>query len=235
MSFDMTGSLTSTPTHAPGLAASGAAGYPPTAQSTPVTSFHRMSVAGGGQASLLTTPNLSTNDDQVSAHSTPKMSKLSPTSSKERGETPRTPTPFKRALARAREPLSNTPQTPTKRLEDINDIIKKDMLDISHSSTPNFYQVRNNMMEDEKYFSNTKLFRPCKIVATEQQTSAQCVELELRSMIVEIRRTPVLTERWVRVYLNPNDSAQQDYNYINGFCQLSTALPGLTPTYFVLF
>ena len=91
------------------------------------------------------------------------------------------------------------------------------------------------MVEVEKYFSNTKLFRPCRIVATEQQTSAQCVEPELRSMIVEIRRTPVLTERWVRVYLNPNDSAQQDYNYINGFCQLSTAQPGLTPTYFVLF
>merc|ERR1719323_60673 len=152
MSFDMTGSLTSTPTHAPGLAASGAAGYPPTAQSTPVTSFHRMSVAGGGQASLLTTPNLSTNDDQVSAHSTPKMSKLSPTSSKERGETPRTPTPFKRALARAREPLSNTPQTPTKRLEDINDIIKKDMLDISHSSTPNFYQT----LQDSGYGTTDK-------------------------------------------------------------------------------
>ena len=59
-----------------------------------------------------------------------------------RSEAPRTPTPFKRALAevyRGREPLSNTPQTPTKRVEDITEIIKKDMqqdftdLDFTHS------------------------------------------------------------------------------------------------------
>ena len=143
MSFDMTGSLTSTPTHA-AAATSGTAVYPPTAQSTPVSSSGQHRVATG-QGSLLTTPNLS--HDTVSGHSTPKTSKLSPTASRERGEAPRTPTPFKRALAdiyRAREPLSNTPQTPTKRVEDITEIIKKDMLDISNSSGDMYYQVRHH-------------------------------------------------------------------------------------------
>ena len=144
MSFDMTGSLTSTPTHA-AAATSGGAGavYPPTAQSTPVSSSCHQSVTAG-QGSLLTTPNLTS--DTVSGHSTPKTSKLSPTATRERGEAPRTPTPFKRALAdiyRAREPLSNTPQTPTKRVEDITEIIKKDMLDISNSSAYMDYQVRH--------------------------------------------------------------------------------------------
>ena len=125
MTFDMTGSLTSTPTH-PGNSISGA-GYPPTAQSTPVTSLHKI----GGQASLLTTPNLTSDEVAASAHSTPKTSKLSPTSTRGNGEAPRTPTPFKRALAevyRGREPLSNTPQTPTKALANIAEIINKDML-----------------------------------------------------------------------------------------------------------
>ena len=63
MSFDMAGSLTSTPTHA-GLATSGGGGgYPPTAQSTPVTSLQPR------HASLLTTPNLAAD---TSGHSTPK-------------------------------------------------------------------------------------------------------------------------------------------------------------------
>ena len=128
MSFDMAGSLTSTPTHS-GIVTSGS--FPPTAQSTP------LSVPCKPHGSLLTTPNLGhENETEASAHSTPKMSKFSPTgpSSQNRnnGEAPRTPTPFKRALAevyRGREPLSNTPQTPTKRVEDLTEIIKKDMLD----------------------------------------------------------------------------------------------------------
>ena len=130
MSFDMAGSLTSTPTHS-GLATSCGGGYPPTAQSTPVSSLSKP------QGSLLTTPNLSAQEEEVSAHSTPKTSKLSPTSTRHHGEAPRTPTPFKRALAevyRGREPLSNTPQTPTKRVEDITEIIKKDMLELTDLS-----------------------------------------------------------------------------------------------------
>ena len=126
MSFDMAGSLTSTPTHS-GIVTSGS--FPPTAQSTPV------SVSTKPHGSLLTTPNLG-QETEASAHSTPKMSKFSPTGpsthSRNNGEAPRTPTPFKRALAevyRGREPLSNTPQTPTKRVEDLTEIIKKDMLD----------------------------------------------------------------------------------------------------------
>ena len=131
MSFDMTGSLTSTPTHA-GLATSGGGtSYPPTAQSTPVSSLHKMTV---GQGSLLTTPTLSSDDP----HTTPKTSRLSPTSSRHNGEAPRTPTPFKRALAAVysgREPLSNTPQTPTKRIDEFMEIIKKDMLDTDRQYT----------------------------------------------------------------------------------------------------
>jgi len=126
MSFDMAGSLTSTPTHS-GIVTSGS--FPPTAQSTPV------SISCKPHGSLLTTPNLG-QETEASAHSTPKMSKFSPTGpstqGRNNGEAPRTPTPFKRALAevyRGREPLSNTPQTPTKRVEDLTEIIKKDMLD----------------------------------------------------------------------------------------------------------
>ena len=128
MSFDMAGSLTSTPTHSR-IATS--THFPPSAQSTPVTTVQRTL----GQVSILNTPNPG-EENQVSAHSTPKLSKFSPTGpnnqQRQNGEAPRTPTPFKRALAevhRRREPLSNTPQTPTKLVDDINDIIKKDMLD----------------------------------------------------------------------------------------------------------
>merc|ERR1719278_716202 len=113
MSFDMAGSLTSTPTHSR-IATS--THFPPTAQSTPVTTVQRTL----GQVSILNTPDPG-QENQASAHSTPKLSKFSPTGpnsqQRQNGEAPRTPTPFKRALAevhRRREPLSNTPQTPTK-------------------------------------------------------------------------------------------------------------------------
>ena len=84
MSFEM--SSTSTPLF-------------PTAQSTPVTTKRG--------ASVLTTPNNSFDD-----HNTPRFNKYSPTRSHHRlSEAPRTPTPFKKALADVylrREPLSNT-------------------------------------------------------------------------------------------------------------------------------
>ena len=137
MSFDMAGSLTSTPSVSNALH-----NHPPTAQSTPVLSSLRLHA--GNSSSLLTTPTLSTpNNHDISAHSTPKATRMSPIREQNpRSEAPRTPTPFKRALAevyRGREPLSNTPQTPTKRVEDITEIIKKDMqqdftdLDFTHS------------------------------------------------------------------------------------------------------
>ena len=127
----MTGSLTSTPSHNGliSLASSHALhNHPPT--STPVLSSLKL------HGSLLTTPTLGGED--ISAHSTPKAAKFSPVRDQNnRGEAPRTPTPFKRALAevyRGREPLSNTPQTPTKRVEDITEIIKKDMQDFTDIS-----------------------------------------------------------------------------------------------------
>jgi hypothetical protein len=97
------------------------------------------------QSSLLTTPTLSSANStavakaDISAHSTPKLGRFS-TERHHQGqgsEAPRTPTPFKRALAevyRGREPLSNTPQTPTKRVEDITEIIKKDLEDLTDLS-----------------------------------------------------------------------------------------------------
>ena len=157
MSFDMTGSLTSTPTHA-GLATSGGgSSYPPTAQSTPVSALHKMTT---GHGSLLTTPTLSSDEPHAaSAHSTPKTSRLSPTSSRHNGEAPRTPTPFKRALAAVysgREPLSNTPQTPTKRIDEFMEIIKKDMLDTDRQYTDiSFSQA--DLSADQQVGINTKI------------------------------------------------------------------------------
>lgn len=45
------------------------------------------------------------------------------------GDTPRTPTPFKKALADLEKksgPITNHPDTPSSRLEDITEIMKKD-------------------------------------------------------------------------------------------------------------
>jgi len=165
MSFDMTGSLTSTPTHA-GLATSGGGSYPPTAQSTPVSALHKVQAS---QGSLLTTPTLSSDDPHpASAHSTPKTSRLSPTSSRHSGEAPRTPTPFKRALAAVysgREPLSNTPQTPTKRIDEFMEIIKKDMLDTDRQYTDiSFSQADlsadQQTLQDSGYGGTDKRPRP---------------------------------------------------------------------------
>ena len=104
-------------------------GYPnPTAQSTPVTGNRRNGVGNGGcvgLSSMLTTPNNSTvlsliqESDVISAGladiTTPKSSlsqRNSPVRNQVRlSDAPRTPTPFKRALADVYlrgEPLSNT-------------------------------------------------------------------------------------------------------------------------------
>ena len=157
MSFDMTGSLTSTPTHA-GLATSGGGSYPPTAQSTPVSALHKMPA---GHGSPLTTPPLSSDDPHAaSAHSTPKTSRLSPTSSRHSGEAPRTPTPFKRALAAVysgREPLSNTPQTPTKRIDEFMEIIKKDMLDTDRQYTDSSFSQADLSADQQVGIYNNKV------------------------------------------------------------------------------
>jgi len=139
ISFDMSGSVTSTPSHGHPPIISSNSCLHPTAQSTPLTTVKppfASSNTSVGQTSMLTTPTLSSD---ISAQSTPKIQKLSSphriaccTNFRNTCDVPRTPTPFKRALAevyRGREPLSNTPQTPTKRVEDLTEIIKKDMLD----------------------------------------------------------------------------------------------------------
>jgi len=160
LSFDMAGSLTSTPTHS-GIATS--CSFPSTT-STPLTTLHK----NQDQVSTLNTPDPG-QDSQVSAHSTPKMSKFSPSGpsiqQRQNGEAPRTPTPFKRALAevyRGREPLSNTPQTPTKRVEDIHDIIKNDMpddfTDLSYSS-PGLSEQQT--LQDSGYGSHKRRNEGC--------------------------------------------------------------------------
>ncbi|TRY74585.1 hypothetical protein TCAL_01644 [Tigriopus californicus] len=88
----------------------------PTAQSTPV--IQRRSNPSSG----LSTPNNS------QLH-TPKGLKESPVRGQRLSEAPRTPTPFKKALAdvfQRREPLSRTPQTPTKLVEDITELMKRE-------------------------------------------------------------------------------------------------------------
>jgi hypothetical protein len=134
------------------------------------------------QSSLLTTPTLissSANNStaaamaDISAHSTPKLGRFSPERHHQGGrgsEAPRTPTPFKRALAevyRGREPLSNTPQTPTKRVEDITEIIKKDLEDLTDLSfnrsvdhqvlyNSTYFKYGNNLTYYSRYGTGTK-------------------------------------------------------------------------------
>ena len=171
LSFDMAGSLTSTPSHAVAatITSSGAASILPSASSTPLVSIKQQQQQG----SLLTTPTLGSD---MSAHSTPKIQKFSPErpSRGGAGEAPRTPTPFKRALLevyRGREPLSNTPQTPTKRVEDIDEIIKKDMqnyseMSFNHSGDLQVRIFSNFVSQKKKYctFQNS-LFFYCQCTA----------------------------------------------------------------------
>ncbi len=81
--------------------------FPPTAQSTPVTNRRPANAAASSSvSSLLTTPNNSSISSSVN------VKRESPERSGVRlSEAPRTPTPFKRALAdvyQRREPLSRT-------------------------------------------------------------------------------------------------------------------------------
>ena len=73
----------------------------PTAQSTPVV------LNKGKSSSMLTTPN----NSQLESSSTPKAHRGSPVRTHKLSEAPRTPTPFKKALAdiyNREEPLSRT-------------------------------------------------------------------------------------------------------------------------------
>jgi len=132
----------------------------PTAQSAPVGASKRGGGGGGGghapaPHSMLTTPNnsmLSLNNADTDAdlkhvsqlhsnhQSTPSKSRYSPTRhySSRLSDAPRTPTPFKKALAdvfNRGEPISNTPQTPTKLVEDLTEIMKKEQdSDVSYRS-----------------------------------------------------------------------------------------------------
>jgi len=120
----------------------------PTAQSTPVASMKR--------SSSLQTPNTSELEESGRA---------SPVRSHKLSDAPRTPTPFKRALAdvyQQREPLSNTPQTPTKLVEDIHEIIKKEHIhDLSYSS-PDF-----SAFQDSGYGGKER--RPSSSAATDKE------------------------------------------------------------------
>lgn len=121
--------------------------YPPTAQSTPVTNRRPTSCS-----SVLTTPNNS------QLH-TPKSSGGSPTRHLQQklSDAPRTPTPFKRALAAVynrSEPLSNTPQTPTKLVEDITEIMKKEH--INELSFNSEQQTQPSIMHDSGYSVNRR-------------------------------------------------------------------------------
>ncbi|KAG5894946.1 hypothetical protein JTB14_023295 [Gonioctena quinquepunctata] len=62
------------------------------------------------------------------------------------GDTPRTPTPFKKALADLEKksgPITNHPDTPSSRLEDITEMMKKDQ-DSSHYETDTSMMVTND-------------------------------------------------------------------------------------------
>jgi len=128
----------------------------PTAQSTPVGASKRPGQAAGA-SSMLTTPNNSllsmhnaVNAASVSEHdshhlsninhhqSTPSKGLLHSSAGKyspvrhyssRLSDAPRTPTPFKKALAdvfNRGEPISDTPQTPTKLVEDLREIMRKE-------------------------------------------------------------------------------------------------------------
>jgi len=106
----------------------------PTAQSTPVAK----------RSSSLQTPN----------NSMEESGRTSPIRSHKLSEAPRTPTPFKRALAdvyQRCEPLSNTPQTPTKLVEDLTEIIKKE-----HNDEFSYHQSPSDYFQDSGYGGRVK-------------------------------------------------------------------------------
>jgi len=120
----------------------------PTAQSTPV--------AANKRSSSLQTPN----------NSLEESGKTSPIRSARLSDAPRTPTPFKRALADVYErsqPLSNTPQTPTKLVEDLTEIIKKEHDDYSYQSPSQEFSA----FQDSGYGGRVK--RPSSSATTDKE------------------------------------------------------------------
>jgi len=140
----------------------------PTAQSTPNVK----------RSSTLTTPN----------NSLEEAGKTSPIRSHKLSEAPRTPTPFKRALAdvyQRCEPLNNTPQTPTKLVEDLDEIIKKEqhidnfikkehISDISFQSPSDF-----SAFQDSGYGGRTK--RPSSSAATDKENFSPTLNTTLNT------------------------------------------------------
>jgi len=119
----------------------------PTAQSTPV--------APNKRSSSLQTPN----------NSLEESGKTSPIRSARLSDAPRTPTPFKRALAdvyQRSQPLSNTPQTPTKLVEDLTEIIKQEHDDYSYRSPSDF-----STFQDSGYGGRVK--RPSSSATTDKE------------------------------------------------------------------
>lgn len=121
----------------------------PTAQSTPVAALKR--------TSSLQTPNTSELEES---------GRTSPIRSHKLSDAPRTPTPFKRALAdvyQRGDPISNTPQTPTKLVEDITEIIKKEQIhDLSYTSPSDF-----SAFQDSGYGGKER--RPSSSAATDKE------------------------------------------------------------------
>eukprot|EP00096_Caligus_rogercresseyi_P005635 TRINITY_DN215_c1_g1_i13.p1 TRINITY_DN215_c1_g1~~TRINITY_DN215_c1_g1_i13.p1 ORF type:complete len:672 (+),score=269.14 TRINITY_DN215_c1_g1_i13:316-2331(+) len=140
----------------------------PAAQSTPVMAAKKSSV--------LTTPN---NSSLSLDNDTPRSNKYSPARNNPRlSEAPRTPTPFKKALADVylrREPLSNTPQTPTKLVEDIHEIIKKEQ-DLSYHSEYSDEQT----FQDSGYVSkNSHHHHPTRLLDKENSSPNKKVRKSL--------------------------------------------------------
>jgi len=141
----------------------------PTAQSTPVAAR---------RSSALTTPNNSMDSEAA---------KTSPIRSHKLSEAPRTPTPFKRALADVYQlhgNFSNSPQTPTKLVEDLNEIIKKEHIDdyikkenindISFQSPSDF-----SAFQDSGYGGRTK--RPSSSAATDKENFSPTLNTTLNT------------------------------------------------------
>jgi len=149
-SFDLTSTPSASASYSAAAGGGGGGGgasgtvshHPPTAQSTPVMDRTRQN-NNNQHSSVLTTPtnsvtaNSSANFANNSGNGNSRKSPVR-TAASRLSEAPRTPTPFKKALAdvyQRREPLSRTPQTPTKLLEDLTEITKKDNCDSSHANS----------------------------------------------------------------------------------------------------
>ncbi|XP_046662074.1 myb-related protein B-like isoform X3 [Homalodisca vitripennis] len=120
-----------------------------TLASTPLKQSHDMK---SGSPGLLVTPNplqLRPQTEDTAPQTTPPRSRRPP------ANTPRTPTPFKNALAEIEKRSrrhSYTPQTPTRLVEDIQEIIKKEQ-DESDSHYEMDTSIANTSEQDSGYLT----------------------------------------------------------------------------------